>query len=283
MNAVLDQLPPPGEDSHVNRPGHWSSYLAAALGAFLAAFVDLLHNGGDVDSRNALVLRISDVIRNHFDPELGGSLPAVLLVTTAGLVLCWLWSPSTRRDAFALGLSVFALFSAASPYSTTRQTQQPQALAEAVSGVLELLLPTSHAQSPSTSSRLATVDYLLSFRFEDRNAARGEIRIEILDRSGDRAPQALLVPATQPVRLQLPKGEYVVNAECDGCARSRIFLKVHKPLEATEVVFGSSRWPLSLQRLAQPRAVTTRDLSDREAKSLLASFTQPPDTTTANP
>ncbi len=268
MNEILDQLPhPPEREATEKSENLVGSYIAAGVGAFLAAFVDLLQNGGEVGSRNALVLRISDVIKNHFHPELGAGLYAVMVVIAAGLLLCWLWSPSTRRDAFALGLSVFALFSAASPYSEAEKTGKASTIT--TSAVKNMLIPIANAEPEMELEDSAQLDYLLNFKFRDRNAVRSEIRIEIIDRSRSTPPQTLIVPSTQPLHLRLRKGRYVILAECDGCARSRILLDVRKPIEASEIEFASSNWPLSLQRLTAPRVVTTRDLSEHQARAML--------------
>ena len=91
---------------------NYQMYLAGGLGALFLGFGDLLNN-----DTAATVLKIGAMIKRHVYPgiESGGSIGLCLLVLF-GVCVCWIYQPKTRIDAFARGLSVFALLTVATPY-----------------------------------------------------------------------------------------------------------------------------------------------------------------------
>src|SRR5688572_27868484 len=103
--------------SHVQ----WAHYVAAALGAFLIGFFDLVKNGNDtspVSTGSVTVLRIAQTLEEHFSPALGQGAIALFLLGALGASVCFVYRPRSRKESFALGLSIFALASTTLPYNS---------------------------------------------------------------------------------------------------------------------------------------------------------------------
>ena len=113
-------------------------YAAALGGAFLLVIADLLAN---IDA--ATTLKLGDVVEKYVvgSTDMGSGMVGLLLVLLLSLFFCWLYSPEDKIAAFTRGFSVFAVLSAATPYSADGPSQK------IVSSHGFTLFPTAYAES----------------------------------------------------------------------------------------------------------------------------------------
>jgi len=229
-------------------------YLAADFGGFTVGFAELLRAGND--TTNVTVLRIAAVFREQFTPLLGTGWIALLALALFSAVLCSIYRPGTRKESFSLGLSIFALLTALTPQEKEHQpADAPAPLA------FLFFVPAAHAQ-PFQKGQ--TGDFYFEFTnlrpgFGDKSGL-----ISVFDTSGRYLLIKLPIDIRQVAKVSLPKGDYGVQFECNGCARVRADLLIEKREEASRIRLGSSNVPLSLQRLFSPDVVEISDVPEYE-------------------
>jgi hypothetical protein len=231
-------------------------YLAAAFGGLLVGFGDLIRSGSD--SGNVTVLRISGVLREQFSPVLGAAWAALLLLAVLSMVICWIYRPSSKRESFALGLSVFAVLTASTPYQLPREQ-----FSMATTSLTALFISPAYAQSELRDDEPA--EYYFQFEPHDARLRGKTVALSIYDKSEQTLLKTVTVKAKDVGRIELPKGDYVAYIECQGCLRVRAGIKVDKPTEASKVVLAESSVPLSLQRLYRPEVATIQELPEAQA------------------
>jgi hypothetical protein len=94
-----------------------SFLFAGGFGAFLAAIIDNFTNGS---------ASITTKLMNRFLPHFNDAsvqLIVAILVGITGAVLCWIYAPKTRPDAFVKGLTIFAALNIISPYQDTTSVE----------------------------------------------------------------------------------------------------------------------------------------------------------------
>jgi hypothetical protein len=103
------------------KPKPWMLSGYGALGACLACFLDYFMN-----DTAAVSLKIKSTLAKHFfegaNPH---GLIVVLFISALGFLLCRMKLPANPYDAFARGLSVFTIFTLATPYSGEVKSQDP--------------------------------------------------------------------------------------------------------------------------------------------------------------
>jgi hypothetical protein len=237
-----------------SEPLGYARYISAAFGGFMVGFAELLRAGDD--TTNVTVLRIAAVLRQQFTPLLGAGWIALLALALFSIMLCSIYRPGSRRESFTLGLSVFAMLAAFTPQEKQRlqsDAKEPLAFLSFVSA--------AYAE-PLRSGQLG--DYYFEFtnlqpRFQDKSGL-----LSVFDRTERFLLTKIPFDTREIARLQLPKGAYVLQFECNGCARVRANLLIEKPEEAAKVRLSSSNVSLSLQRLVGAEQIEIDDVPDGE-------------------
>lgn len=232
--------------------------LSAGFGGFLTGFGELLRVG-DV-STNVTVLRIAAVLREQFSPALGAGWIALLLLAVFAMILCVIYQSGSTKESFAVGLSVFAIFTVTAP------PQEPKGVLTQKTSTTSVfsLLPSAIAAENMQPADLA--DYYFAFKAESGEIAKRKGTMSVYDKGGRELLAAVDMDVAKVSRLQLPLGVYRLKFECQGCLTVRGELRVEKPAEASVVTLGNSSIPLSLQRLFSGAAV---DIEDVPADELL--------------
>jgi hypothetical protein len=237
-----------------SQPLGYARYISAAFGGFMVGFAELLRAGDD--TTNVTVLRIAAVLREQFTPLLGAGWIALLALAIFSIMLCSIYRPGSRRESFTLGLSVFAMLAAFTPQETQRLHS-----AEKEPFAFLFFVSEAHAE-PLESGQPG--DYYLEFtnlqpRFQDKSGL-----LSVFDSTERFLLTKQPFDTREVVKLQLPKGDYVLQFECNGCARVRAHLSVEKTEEAAKVQLSSSNLSLSLQRLTSADQIEINDVPDSE-------------------
>ncbi|WP_299773936.1 hypothetical protein [uncultured Pseudoteredinibacter sp.] len=89
-------------------------YIATVGGAFLLVLVDLMCN-----LNAATTLKLGTVLELYIfsNISIGKGLLGLLLVLISSAFLCWVKQPKDRAASLTLGLSIFAVLNAVTPYS----------------------------------------------------------------------------------------------------------------------------------------------------------------------
>lgn len=240
-----------------------AEYLVGGFGGFLVGFTELLKSGSE--STNVTVLRISAVLREHFSPALSGGWIALILLGIISMLLCYIYRPSSRKESFALGLSVFAVLTAVTPAQTPKKEIDPVATEV---GWLSIF-PTAHAQDLRPDQ---VGDYYFEFYGWLSRTKSERVVMSVFDHKAKQLLQSMTVNAKTVSKLQLKKGEYVLLFECNGCERRSVNLTVEKPVEGARVTLDDSGIPLSLQRLFRPSITDVEDLSPKGLERVIAKY-----------
>jgi hypothetical protein len=78
-------------------------YAASAIGAFLLGIIDLLRHG------TGSTVAALNIVLSTLDPRISLVSVILLMMPVMGLIVAWIFQPTTKRDAFALGLAVFSV------------------------------------------------------------------------------------------------------------------------------------------------------------------------------
>lgn len=257
-----DGQPQKNKDKEDERKLTIAEYLVGGFGGFLVGFTELLKSGSE--STNVTVLRISAVLREQFSPALSGGWVALCLLAIISMLLCYIYRPGSRKESFALGLSVYAVLTAVTP----QQSAPKGKLSSAGPFVHFSIFSTAYAQDLKSGQN---GDYY--FEFQGRSRTKNErIVMSVFDQTEKRLLTEMEVNPKSVSKLQLPKGEYVLQFECRGCERSRAYLTVEKPVEGAKVTLDDSGIPLSLQRLFRPSFVDIEDLSDKSLDRVITKY-----------
>ncbi|MGW8392444.1 hypothetical protein [Pseudoduganella sp. HUAS MS19] len=239
-----------------------AEYLVGGFGGFLVGFTELLKSGSE--STHVTVLRISAVLREHFSPALSAGWVALILLGIFSMLLCYVYRPASRKESFALGLSVFAVLTAVTPAQTPKKdVEEPPTV-----GWLSIL-PSAHAQDLKSDQ---VGDYYFEFEGWRSRVKSERVVMSVFDHKGKQLLQSLTVNARTVNKLQLKKGEYVLLFECSGCERTYVNLTIEKPVEGSRVTLDDSGVPLSLQRLFRPSIRDVEDLTPRSLDRVIAKF-----------
>lgn len=266
MNVPADRTPTPPQSSPEDKS--YSLYVAAAAGAFIIGFGDILKNGSD--TTHVTVLRIADVLRTYFSPTLGQGWIALLLLAILGAFLSWIRRPPTRTDSFAVGLSVFAVLTALAP--STAVVQPSTNAAEHPSTSLFTLLTSAYAQTDPSPNQ--TWPYYFHIIDPDNALHNASVRYSLYDQSESSLIQQPIETTDDTVLFNLPAGKYVLYVECLRCSRTRIDVTVLKKLQASNLILRGSSVPLGVQRLFRPGVTDTQDLTEAQAKEIAQAFAQ---------
>lgn len=245
-------------------------YLAAAFGGFLVGFVELVKNGNEAaeQSTTVTVLRISGVLRQHFSAHLATPGIAMLLLAIFGAILCSIYAPTSRKEAFTLGLSVYAVFASITPLEGKKLGEKlPGSQTSYFS-----LFSTAHAAVPVQTNQV--FDYYLDLKdsYGKNRASSGSVLITVYDEAEKNLLKVATGTVNKVMKLQLPRGHYVLILECEDCRRGRIELEVEKPVEATTVTLSKTGIPLAIQRIYRPSPMEVEDVPDKDLERVLKKF-----------
>ncbi len=188
----------------------WRLFLAAGIGAFVLGIGDYTRH----EAQSTVI-----TLANTLGMEL--ALVFFLLAPILGVVAAWIYKPSTERDAFALGLAVFSLFSLAPEQQgsggiTEELTVSPPAIETSFR-----LIPAAFADQHVTQGGSATV----KLQFEDgpppettvsvRNLTEGKNlgvltikdSLKLLGRPGDRIELDFEAAGHQRTKVEVPLGD----------------------------------------------------------------------------
>lgn len=96
---------------HTSKSGVISNIFAGAFGAFLTAIIDSFTNG------NASITNKFLTIYFPADNSAETQIMVALGVAFIGGIVCWIYRPSTRPDAFMKGLTIFAVLNIVNPFN----------------------------------------------------------------------------------------------------------------------------------------------------------------------
>jgi hypothetical protein len=96
---------------HTSRSGVIPNIFAGAFGAFLTAIIDSFTNG------NASITNKFLAIYFPADNSAETQIMVALGVAFIGGIVCWIYRPSTRPDAFMKGLTIFAVLNIVNPFN----------------------------------------------------------------------------------------------------------------------------------------------------------------------
>ena len=249
------------------------SYFATAGGVLMVTFGDTIKNGGGTRDTSALH-RASDGLRALFPPDVAAYAQAwitLLLLIGLALILCWLARPEKKREAFMLGLSIYALLAAFSPSDPQQNENAAQTLFKQQATARSTgwgLISSAYA-----ADMAPTWNYYLHFVDPDHPSDDARVTLRILDKNEQYPLGSLTARVGSIVQLNLQAGTYVLYVECAGCDRARYTLDVEQvPYQASEIALAGSKMPLSLQRLFRPTRMQPRDLSAAEAQKLAQEY-----------
>lgn len=254
-------------DDAATRKIELGHYLSAAFGGFLVGFGELLRAGSE--TTNVTVLRICAVLREQFSPLLGVGWVALVLMALFSTVLCSIYRPDSRKEAFTLGLSVFAILSAFTPQ---QQPAHPANWQEAGARQSSSFSFFSQARADEFLKKGEYGEYYFEFSNYDKRFGNEAGVISVFDHSEKHLLMVVDMNVGKISKLRLPKGSYVVQFECSGCGHIRADLDVDKPKEAARVTLSDSNVPLSLQRLFQSRRVDIDDVAGRELERIIKKY-----------
>ncbi|MFZ6719484.1 hypothetical protein [Undibacterium sp. Ji49W] len=235
----------------------WGIHAAAATGAFLLGFGDLLRGGSD--STYVTVLRIADVLRIYFSSYLGQGWVALVFLCIIGGLLSYFYQPSSKKESFSLGMSVFALLTAASPYHPPKSVEQSAAQ-------LINFISTAYAQE---TVELKKLDFYLEFVGGNR---KQDVIVSLYNKDESQLLERQHVTNGDIMKLSYPRGYYILYAECKGCKRVGVGLDFTESIQATQIELAESGVPLSLQRLFKPSIAGSTDLFKRDAQELAKKY-----------
>lgn len=242
--------------------GRWDTFcacLAASAGALFLGLGDLFTN-----DNAATVVKMSDVLNHH----LFAATPAfaLFLLVVLGAVLAWIHEPQTRLDAFARGLSVFAVLAVTTPYDEVPAgLDQPfvqSAVENAVRAQGRSLPPVALAGSafaaqarepapdaPGSPTEIGRATVRL--RPADPGATFESATVTIRDgRTGRRLGIEKIGGAV--FSIVRPVGSYVVEVEAPGFQRVQFDLTIGEDDRVYRLAIPSSEVPIFLQRLIGP-------------------------------
>jgi hypothetical protein len=244
------------------QPLRYTHYLSAAFGGFMVGFAELIRAGDE--TTNVTVLRIAAVLRKQFTPLLGEGWSGLLVLTLFAIILCSIYRPITRKESFSLGFSVFAMLAALTP-------QEKQGFSNTDKGPLANLFFLSNAYAETLKSGNVGNYYFefsnLQRKYEDKSGL-----LSVFDSKERNLLQKITFDTREIIKLQLPKGEYVVRFECNGCVRIRVNLTVEKDEDAAKIKLSNSNLPLSFQRLYNSDLVEINDVYGDELNKVIKRY-----------
>ncbi len=188
----------------------WRHYVAAGIGAFLLGVGDYTRH-----DTQSTVIALSKALGMEF------ALALFLLAPVLGIVAAWIYKPGTERDAFALGLAVFSLFSLApEPQKSVGVTKEFNTAPPSIETSFRLV-PTAFADQHVTQAGNATV----KLQFEGtpppettvsvRNLTQGkdlgvltiEDSLKLFGRPGDRIELDFEAAGHQRTKVEVPLGD----------------------------------------------------------------------------
>lgn len=244
-------------------------YLATAGGVLIVTFSDTLKNGGGTRDTSALH-RASEGLRGLFPAGMAAYAQAwltLLVLIFLALILCWLAKPDKKRDAFTLGLSIYALLAAFSPTDLQQNDSATQSVLKVQASLQQ---PEWNLISSAYADDIRkTWDYYLHFVNPDRTTDTGPLTVHVFDKDEQNSLGSIVTKIGTIVQLNLKAGTYVLYVECGGCGRARYVLDVNKlQYQASEIEVTSSNIPLSVQRLFRPTLGSPKDLSMADAQKV---------------
>lgn len=249
-------------------------YLSAAIGALLVGFGDLLRGGDDTaQTPQVTVLRIAHILRADIAPSLGQPLVALALLMIIAMLCCWMYQPSTRKDACSVGLSVFAIISASAPYTSPQKV----ALNSPSWGGM---IAEAHADTLQSDPAPSLRDYYLDFELKtatDTSHNREPLLLSLYDSTQQTLLQTKTILLPQIAKFTLPIGRYVLLIEAHGAKRTALYVDVTADEPQASIIYlAPSDWPLSFQRLLQPDVENIKNLSLKEAADFAARYEAQP-------
>lgn len=232
----------------------WKIYAAAAFGAFVLGFSDLLKN-----ESTATVLKMAEVLRQYVYSGFGtGAWFALLVLAILGIALCWIHGPGTRVEAFSRGFSVFAVLAVVTPTG-----DPPAKVASTGAGhstyAIGFLISPANAQvggAPpgtyvSSTKDEGTVVIQLPHLKDLENPPRSVVTL--------RDAKSEKVVATERVsgskfKISKPVGSYLVEIETPGYRRMSVALEIEHGFSAYALSVKEAAVPLNVQRLYGPAA-----------------------------
>jgi len=257
-SSVTRTKPEPGE-SLLN------IYLGGAIGAFCFALGDSLRN-----SQAAAVEKIYATMNSLLANEVPlGRTAALVVIVGLGIVACWLHRPRTRADAFARGVSVFALltvtapFEPAPPISEAGLVPDPAAMSApaSVTDAARSLLPL-----PGREVVFARQDS--GSGSDDKEPARGKAKVLIESAELAKKLESALVTLKDKdsglvlgrekviggvLSIERPAGSYVLEFESPGFRITQADIVLGESDKAYAVRLAPSMIPLGLQRFVGPK------------------------------
>ena len=259
-------LPDRHGDDHVSL---FQKCAAASLGALFFGLGDLITNGDA-----ATIVKMSEVLGRFLFPILDNAAFSLFLLIALGALLAWVYEPRTRLDAFARGLSVFAMLSVATPYDQVssgldgvagsqqgRVVEHGEVQTAALPPVGWAFAAEAGEQESIPSSEKAADRALeigrVTIRLRSRDPGKvldgADVTIRDIETGQKLGSERI---AGSVVSFSRPLGSYLVEVE------SPYFKRVHFTVEITSgegdfsLSIPTSRVPLAFQRLLSPAEET---------------------------
>lgn len=218
---------------------NWARYAAAGIGGLALGIGDYLRHGNQSTVR-ALEGLAGEVLLPWI--RLDMLLVVLIVVPILGAVAAWIQSPSTKQDAFALGLAAFSVFGLIAPAPLPTNVVSGAVQVSAFEGQVLNLIASAHAQEPGPAQGGATV----KFEFEGKQPAAAQVSITNLTQQR----RLGLVTAGHSLALVGNEGDLIeLDIEAPGHRRTRTTVPLGDADSVFKVDLQENRTPLFLQRL----------------------------------
>ncbi len=228
----MNQTSPSSTESPKEHPA--IIIASGGIGAMCFGLADLLNNADA-----AALVKLGEVLQRIVPVWLPGPGIALIVLTLLGCLLCWIYQPKTRLDAFMRGFSVFAVLTVANPYENAA------------------LKPVKPPKLPKTRALMSSADLpqpdLPVFFLVSTNDQGPPIKKAIVTLRNPKTKKILRKFATTNT-FSLPKFKaYLIEIEAEGF-RSTAFEFQPNPTQQNYVIhLEPSLIPTELQRLYGPK------------------------------
>jgi hypothetical protein len=232
----------------------WKIYAAAAFGAFILGFSDLLKNGSA-----ATVLKMAEVLRQYVYSGFGtGAWFALLALAILGIALCWIHGPGNHIDAFSRGFSVFAVLAVTVP------TDDPPAKVTSTGAghsayAIDFLISPANAQMAgappgtyvSSAKNEGTVVIQLPHLKDLENPPPSVVTLR--DAKSEKVVTTERISGSK-FKISRPVGNYLMEVETPSYRRVSVKLEIKHPVDAYALSVKEAAVPLNVQRIYGPAA-----------------------------
>lgn len=210
-------------------------YAASAIGAWMLGLTDYVRHGAD----STVVAMNKGLSALH--PSIDLLLVILLMTPLLGLIAAWIFQPTTKRDAFALGFAVFSLF-ALVPEQPEEAPVDELSVSSKETEVGFRLVGPAHAQEEVAEGGSAT----LLLAYDGEAPAKTEVSVSNLTK-GEWLGSYVVQESLHLVGT--PGDQIHLEIEAPGYERTSIELTLQEPGESYTVQLQESGTPLFIQRL----------------------------------